>query len=67
MYIEIVCTCVLHFQIPVMADLSVGENLQDHVHLTTLFETTNSTGFHLENLNSYSSQLQYKLFGSGMA
>ena len=52
--------------IPVVADLPVGDNLQDHtiMFLMTSFNTTG--GFTSKNINSFLTEAQYKLFGNGI-
>ena len=52
--------------IPVVADLPVGDNLQDHtiIFLMTSFNTTG--GFTSKNINSFLTEAQYKLFGNGI-
>ena len=52
--------------VPVIADLPVGDNLQDHtiMFLMTSFNTTG--GFTSKNINSWLTEAQYKLFGNGI-
>ncbi|XP_045160659.1 glucose dehydrogenase [FAD, quinone]-like [Mercenaria mercenaria] len=52
--------------IKVVADLPVGENLQDHLLLHTFAGITEDVGITPEKVNSWKTQLQYKLFGKGI-
>lgn len=52
-----------YLQIPVMADLPVGDNLQDHILMGVTFnDRTNSAGAALPSLTT---MLQYLIFRSG--
>lgn len=53
-------------QIPVVADLPVGENLQDHINLDTpTFTVPRHVSFTTDRVNSWLSTLKYELFGTG--
>ncbi|CAL1544147.1 unnamed protein product [Lymnaea stagnalis] len=52
-------------KIPVMADLPVGENLQDHILFDVGVKVNDSVTFSLDSMTSVWSYIQYKLFGSG--
>ncbi len=53
-------------QIPVLADLPVGENLLDHVFVDIPFLVDGDIAITPQRLNSWSTNLQYKLFGTGL-
>ncbi|XP_060604007.1 glucose dehydrogenase [FAD, quinone]-like [Ruditapes philippinarum] len=52
--------------INVVADLPVGDNLQDHLLLHTYASMTEDIGITPEKIQSWKTQLQYKLFGTGI-
>lgn len=52
--------------INVVADLPVGDNLQDHLLLHTYASMTEDIGITQEKIQSWKTQLQYKLFGTGI-
>lgn len=52
--------------IKVVADLQVGENLQDHLLLHTYSGIKEDVGITPEKIQSWKTQLQYKLFGTGI-
>lgn len=57
-----ICICS---QIPVVADLPVGENLQDHLVLGLAHCINQSISITLEKATSLSSMLQYQILGTG--
>ena len=57
------CVCV---QVPVVADLPVGDNLQDHIHMEgMLFTITEPVSITPAKARSLRAQLQYMLTGAG--
>ncbi|XP_060585043.1 oxygen-dependent choline dehydrogenase-like [Ruditapes philippinarum] len=51
--------------IPVVADLPVGENLQDHIFFGLHSKINKSIGLTQESFKSFSSLISYQLFGTG--
>ena len=56
---------IIYFQIPVHADLPVGQNLQDHVIVHLPFFPNKSLSVTEDKLLAPSSFLQWYLFGTG--
>ena len=57
---------VISFQISVLSDLPVGENLQDHVFVDhPIFETKDPIGVVIDKAKSIWSVLDYYIFGQG--
>ncbi|KAL5020099.1 hypothetical protein ScPMuIL_002991 [Solemya velum] len=52
-------------KIPVVADLPVGENLEDHMATILQVDIARPYSVHPETLDSISTKLQYQLFGTG--
>jgi hypothetical protein len=52
-------------QIPVVADLPVGNNLQDHIMISQQVDVDQAISITPAGLGSVWSELQYKLFGTG--
>ena len=53
-------------KIDVNADLPVGDNLQDHLYLFMFTPISVDIGITQDKINSWSTYLRYKLFGSGI-
>ena len=57
---------IISFQISVLSDLPVGENLQDHVFVDhPIFETKDPIGVVIDKAKSIWSVLDYYIFGQG--
>ena len=59
------CIRLISLQIPVHADLPVGQNLQDHLYLTLPFFPNVSMSVTMEKLSSIWTLIQWQLFGTG--
>lgn len=55
-----------NLKIKVEADLPVGENLQDHLLINMFSHITEDVGITEEKMLGWKTQLQYKLFGTGI-
>jgi len=53
-------------KIPVKADLPVGENLQDHLLIHMISPISEDIGITMDKANSWTTYLQYTLFGTGI-
>ena len=53
-------------QIPVVADLPVGENLQDHLYLDLVASIEQPLSWKLADYTSWWSTLNYQFFGTGV-
>ena len=53
------------FQIPVIADLPVGDNLQDHLYVETFFSVDHPVSLTPATATSYKTTLHYGLNGGG--
>lgn len=53
-------------KIKVIADLPVGENLQDHLLIHVFSSIKEDVGITPEKINSWKTKLQYKMFGTGI-
>ena len=56
---------LLLFQIPVIADLPVGSNMEDHLLFLFRQKINQSYGINSDTMNNSLAKLQYNLLGKG--
>ena len=60
-----VVTVIQLLQIPVVADLPVGDNLMDHLFVDVPFLVNDSISISPKEIGSWRATLEYEVFGTG--